>query len=643
MWMMDSSIAYNSNCEEKNFSNVQMTSETEVPVPDTSVPFHTESTSNVSMSLHSWETTEKINLLKDKAVSAFSKIGSHEQEKETNSENSFKEKITSTFSKISSQEYANRETSGIPQATVLYAVIGVMTLVIVVGGISFASYIRKNQNSQESLSSDTPVEPVKNWLAENSADIPATEAFSPVSSVIQNTPVLLSTGTGTSAEKVYSDFYQILQKSDAPGGYLYDIDHDGKDDMILKDTDKMDFILYTHDKSGNLSMTHFGSFLAWGDDDFYDITGTDGIHYIYYYDEYMHHSIQGVFNPQTGNELDFSDGYSEEEIQNMLSQAGFQTKGGNYSKLEMLYYDALCQKTAPVETIPATEKRNPPSISCEIKGQISEMDGGGYYYKLYVSGNYDYYHIECVNHGFDGNSDNIIVSGNKTESELHLSSSSRMEYITASVTPYYSDGTKGKTITCEASQPEQKKTTTVPTPSTCVWMGRGTPVSSDGFLNLRSSKSISSDSNIITQIPNGATISMYYIGDSDWIYVEYGSYSGYVKEKYTKLTDPQGLWADGPGEDEEIYANQEATVYVCYGVGEINGTGVPGYSTSYIVNGGSKSTVRKELGNGWHVTTSQYCYANGKTWYELYDTDDGDYYGWVDSGHIKFYEFYDGP
>ena len=107
--------------------------------------------------------------------------------------------------------------------------------------------------------------------------------------VIQRKSTLLSESTGTSAEKVYSDFYQILQKSDAPGGYLYDIDHDGKDDMILKDTDKMDFILYTHDKSGNLSMTHFGSFLAWGDDDFYDITGTDGIHYIYYYVHFYGH------------------------------------------------------------------------------------------------------------------------------------------------------------------------------------------------------------------------------------------------------------------------------------------------------------------------------------------------------------------
>ncbi|MBR7084238.1 MAG: hypothetical protein IKI37_03560, partial [Oscillospiraceae bacterium] len=267
----------------------------------------------------------------------------------------------------------------------LYIIITVLVLVILAGVVIGFQYFRKQnvQPEQYPTAESNPTLKETIQVSDKSEDKISEETVQDIETsmlkqeVIQRKSTLLSESTGTSAEKVYSDFYQILQKSDAPGGYLYDIDHDGKDDMILKDTDKMDFILYTHDKSGNLSMTHFGSFLAWGDDDFYDITGTDGIHYIYYYDEYMHHSIQGVFNPQTGNELDFSDGYSEEEIQNMLSQAGFQTKGGNYSKLEMLYYDALCQKTTPVETIPATEKRNPPSISCEIKGQISEMDGGG--------------------------------------------------------------------------------------------------------------------------------------------------------------------------------------------------------------------------------------------------------------------------
>lgn len=40
--------------------------------------------------------------------------------------------------------------------------------------------------------------------------------------------------------------------------------------------------------------------------------------------------------------------------------------------------------------------------------------------------------------------------------------------------------------------------------------------------------------------------------------------------------------------------------------------------------------------DNWHVTAVRYCIVNGITWYELYDSDDGDYYGWVDEDHIDF-------
>ena len=46
--------------------------------------------------------------------------------------------------------------------------------------------------------------------------------------------------------------------------------------------------------------------------------------------------------------------------------------------------------------------------------------------------------------------------------------------------------------------------------------------------------------------------------------------------------------------------------------------------------------MRKKLGNGWHVNAVRCCYAKKIIWYELYDADDGDYYGWVDSDYIDF-------
>ena len=73
--------------------------------------------------------------------------------------------------------------------------------------------------------------------------------------------------------------------------------------------------------------------------------------------------------------------------------------------------------------------------------------------------------------------------------------------------------------------------------------------------------------------------------------------------------------------------------------GQINchsGT-VAGFTTDYVVNGGSVGTVRSSLGDTWHVTAKNSCTNYGVVWYELWDSDDGDYYGWVDSNYIDFY------
>lgn len=73
--------------------------------------------------------------------------------------------------------------------------------------------------------------------------------------------------------------------------------------------------------------------------------------------------------------------------------------------------------------------------------------------------------------------------------------------------------------------------------------------------------------------------------------------------------------------------------------GQINchGGTVAGFTTEYVVNGGAVGTVRNSLGHTWHVTAKNQCYNYGITWYELWDSDDGDYYGWVDSDYIDFY------
>lgn len=67
-------------------------------------------------------------------------------------------------------------------------------------------------------------------------------------------------------------------------------------------------------------------------------------------------------------------------------------------------------------------------------------------------------------------------------------------------------------------------------PTNLYYIGNGTPYSDDGFLNLRSSPEITD--NIIVEIPNDSIIEVYDCGKSDWYYVEYNSYKGYVKKDY---------------------------------------------------------------------------------------------------------------
>ena len=70
---------------------------------------------------------------------------------------------------------------------------------------------------------------------------------------------------------------------------------------------------------------------------------------------------------------------------------------------------------------------------------------------------------------------------------------------------------------------------------------------------------------------------------------------------------------------------------------EVDGNGVYGYTSNYVLCGGSQQTQHK-VQDGWHITAYNTATAHGVTWYECWDTDDGDYYGWIDSNYIAFYD-----
>lgn len=79
--------------------------------------------------------------------------------------------------------------------------------------------------------------------------------------------------------------------------------------------------------------------------------------------------------------------------------------------------------------------------------------------------------------------------------------------------------------------------------------------------------------------------------------------------------------------------NLNQTIY-----GQINckGLSISGYTSSYICENGNLSTVRSSLGDKWHIKSERCCYNYNTLWYECYDSQDEDYYGWIDSKYLDF-------
>lgn len=149
-------------------------------------------------------------------------------------------------------------------------------------------------------------------------------------------------------------------------------------------------------------------------------------------------------------------------------------------------------------------------------------------------------------------------------------------------------------------------------------------------LNMRAGAG--KDYKVTHEIPRGSAVEI--IGaNSEWYYVKYftggaGAFAvdfyGYVSRQYISSTP---------------VVIETVDVYPCKSLGRLNtqGLGVAGFATSYVVDGGEVSEIRHRLGDGWHVTAVNWCYFKEILWYELYDSDDGDYYGWVDANYIDFY------
>lgn len=72
--------------------------------------------------------------------------------------------------------------------------------------------------------------------------------------------------------------------------------------------------------------------------------------------------------------------------------------------------------------------------------------------------------------------------------------------------------------------------------------------------------------------------------------------------------------------------------------GQVAGNGVYGYASSYACYSDGAQATQHKVENTWHITAKNTCSSHGVTWYECWDTDDGDYYGWIDANYLSFYD-----
>ncbi|MGN0581965.1 MAG: hypothetical protein ACI4KB_04625 [Oscillospiraceae bacterium] len=164
-------------------------------------------------------------------------------------------------------------------------------------------------------------------------------------------------------------------------------------------------------------------------------------------------------------------------------------------------------------------------------------------------------------------------------------------------------------------------------------IGKGIVSAAGDELFVRSSPEIINSpgrGNKIDSFSDGTELTIDYSrtsGTDKWLYVtgkgiSGNSVSGYVYREFVK----------------EILGLNSPQILNPYIKGEIssNGLSIEGFTTDYVCNGGEK-TVQWNCEDTWHITARRTINSYGVQWYEGWDTDDGDYYGWIDGDFLYFY------
>lgn len=377
--------------------------------------------------------------------------------------------------------------------------------------------------------------------------------------------------------QIYADIVKSMDFPPPNRGFILDLNNDGINEMIIPDTYDMHLVMYYFD-GNSIQSYNFGSFMMLDNFVIYQVEGKENNNYIYYRDECFYKSLQGYYSFPPYDRLNIFIDYPEN---NEKYSADWTI---NYNETE-----SYAKGNEPVDTFYEQPSDCHDKLLSAFKKYGFEITENSKYTEIK-----GLYYDELINKLSGGN--------NNVQKEEHLTTKSKSPKATAS-------------ITIGPQQVNFNGTELLATVSgnysyftyECYWDGEDktnqlltSGTSYNQSIPISGGSTISKITFIVTpynedDLP-GDTITSYYTGP--WSYIRVS--------KYGQINAPGG--------------------------GPING-----FATSYIFNGGEVAYTRTDLMDGWHVTAVNQCVFNGVIWYELYDSDDGDYYGWVDENHVNFY------
>ena len=384
---------------------------------------------------------------------------------------------------------------------------------------------------------------------------------------------------GLSKEEVYSKYLEVINGMEfipPHRGFLTDLNSDGINEMIIPDVSDMTYKLYYCDGSSVKSHS-FGGFMALDNFEMYNVDGDNGKKYVYYRDNYSYKSSQGYFSMDDMSEIDIF--------------LNFSSAGSGTADWKISYNgtEKFAEGTDNVSKVYGETKNCYANILESFKK-----------YGFGISDSSKYNSIEGLYY------DDLVkkLGGN------------------VSVATTKAAAPKAKIIASLVEEPALQGVTVY--------------LVVTGDYSSYSYKKYEYD-------PGGSYSTNE--GTSSAGKLEITAFSGGVSKVVVDVTpyNSDGIAGDTvsatyvPGSGG---SSNNKTVTSCTKYGTIyspSGNKVDGLTRSYLIDGGAATYERHDLTHGWHVTAVNQYFDGSSYWYELYDSDDGDYYGWVAAGNISFY------